>query len=322
MSTIHGSSHRALKHMRKHPAALSVYWIYISRVNYENVAYPSLRGLSRDTGWSISECHEARKWLVENGALEVVPDYIRPEWRKLESSDKTKINLDKSEYFRPTGFIMIGDKKYSLLYVPRNEISDVEVENPNDESSMYDHNRHRLATDIGSDSTELDSIKDSKLGTNQEELLRNSSARGAKTRNRKPKKENTVPKPELDAMKNHIAALFYESIENLTKSEWARINKVAHELCVAKRTPLDVDVIYKYCKDNFDRFTENALLAHASAALNAHKPKDTHIPDAKPFDPDNLPRVDDYPVYDDSGMYVGMAYELDEHGNRIEGSKT
>ena len=117
MSAIHGHSHKVIRHFRGEPAALAVYWIYVSRANYENVAWPSSRGLAHDTGWSRDKCLDARQWLVANKALEEVENYVRPAWRNLpEGERKQKLALDRSEYYRPTGIIEIGDQQYALLY--------------------------------------------------------------------------------------------------------------------------------------------------------------------------------------------------------------
>lgn len=116
-NTIHGGSHSALKHFRKNGAALAVYWEYISRTNYDNVSWPSLNGLAKNTGFSKQSCLNARHWLIEHGALERVEGYIRPQWRGLSGDELTqKLNLDQSEYYRPTGIVVVGDKTYKMLY--------------------------------------------------------------------------------------------------------------------------------------------------------------------------------------------------------------
>src|SRR3990172_12886779 len=116
-NVIHGQSHKAIRLFRKQPAALAVLWIYASRTNYDNVAWPSVRGLAHDTGWGKEACLNARAFLVQHEALEVVEHYVRPAWRDLKLADRTRrLNLDKAEYFRPTGKLVIDDKKYPILY--------------------------------------------------------------------------------------------------------------------------------------------------------------------------------------------------------------
>lgn len=116
-AAIHGKSHAVLKHFRKTPAALAVYWIYIARSNDDSVAWPSLAGLARDTGWNKDTCQEAREFLVKHHALQRVLNYVRPAWRGLDSKkQKRQLNLDRSEYYHPTGYIDIGGKRHWMLY--------------------------------------------------------------------------------------------------------------------------------------------------------------------------------------------------------------
>ena len=167
--TIHGQSTKALKSLREKPAALAVYWCYVARMNNEGVSWPSARGLAKDTGWNKSSCLEARQLLVTLCALEAVTDYIRPEWRKLpEGEQKKRTGLDRSEYFRPTGHIVVEDQKFMLLYNGGDESNDIDAKAP-------DVRRNRPSTPqtdgaVGRlpGSTELDSHSD--LDSSQSEL--------------------------------------------------------------------------------------------------------------------------------------------------------
>jgi hypothetical protein len=156
---IHGKSHTALKYFRKTPAALAVYWIYLARSNQDGVAWPSLAGLAKETGWNKATCQEAREFLVKHHALEHVTDYVRPSWRKLEPKKQLRqLNLDKSEYYHPTGYIDVGSKRHWLLYFGGETESDIDepapFEGENDDvlprrtstaSTIdgVDHRRHR-----------------------------------------------------------------------------------------------------------------------------------------------------------------------------------
>lgn len=125
--TIHGQSTKALKFLREKPAALSVYWCYVARMNNEGVAWPGVRGLANDTDWNKDTCIEARKLLVTLQALEEVKDYVRPEWRDLPDDARArKVNLDRSEYFRPTGYIIVEGQKYLLLYNGGDEVNEID----------------------------------------------------------------------------------------------------------------------------------------------------------------------------------------------------
>lgn len=157
--TIHGDSHKGLHLFRKYPAALPVYWVYIARANTENVAWPSVRGLAENTGWSPKECHKARQWLVECGALEPVYDYTRPQWRKLEPQKLAQQrNFDKAQYFRPSGTITIDNVEFDMLYAPKNNEADSHVDTENTDVLQGDTSDGcTTGVDIRQGSTELDS---------------------------------------------------------------------------------------------------------------------------------------------------------------------
>lgn len=125
---IHGQSHRAIKHIGEQTAALEVLWIYASRTNHENVAWPGLRGLARDIGRAVGTIQKARQHLVSLEALEEVERYVRPEWRSLEENDRKKrVGMDRSKYYRPTGKIVVNDETIPVFYVPQKEASDLET---------------------------------------------------------------------------------------------------------------------------------------------------------------------------------------------------
>lgn len=166
---IHGKSSGALKHLREKPAALAVFWVYASRTNNEGVAWPSLRGLERDTGWNKGTCQEGREWLVQHGALEEVAGYVRPDWRDMDETEKqNRLNLDRTKYYRVTGVLKIGSETYSLLYFPGNDANNVDDTGQDDEANNPDVRscRTSVAPDVRPDRTEL-STSNSKLGTNQ-----------------------------------------------------------------------------------------------------------------------------------------------------------
>lgn len=129
--TIHGRSTKALRHLHAAPAALAVYWCYVARINQEGVAWPSGRGLEHDTGWNEETCLKGRALLVELQALVQVKDYIRPDWRELEPKDMARRrNLDKSQYYRPTGYIVVAGKKIPMLYTGGDEPNDIDEPAP------------------------------------------------------------------------------------------------------------------------------------------------------------------------------------------------
>lgn len=179
--TIHGLSHKGIKAFREKSAALAVYWIYVSRMNNEGVAWPSANGLARDTGWNKEAVLDGRQCLVALQALEDVPDYIRPEWRALSGQERAKkLNLDRSEYYRPTGHIVLNGVKYPMLYNGSDEISDI------DDNSADGRNRRP------SKGSTVDSVDGRQ---NPPELDSPSHLDSKSKGNSKKKKGESIPKP-------------------------------------------------------------------------------------------------------------------------------
>lgn len=262
-NVIHGASHKAIRFMREAPAALAVFWIYSSRTNYENVAWPALRGLARDTGWSVNTISKARAWLVEHGALEQVKDYVRPDWRKLEpAKQKQRVNLDKSEYYRPTGKIVIDDKEYPLLYIPQSEQSDIE--------SIDDVSPRQTspASDIVSDDTELDT------STTKHDTKTHSAPNG--TDKPSPAKSDRVPADKMNPMKDAIATAFGYDWNTMTKDEIGIVQATAKQLCKVNATPEHVAIVYQYCQQNYTHFSPKALATKYSEAMKQHQQRATN----------------------------------------------
>lgn len=144
-SVIRGASAPVLRHFRKETAALAVFWDYCSRTNKDNVATVSLEQLSSDTDYCVNSCAKARKYLIELQALEPVIGYVRPEWRDLpEDERKQLLNLDRSEYFRPTGYIVVDGERLSVLF------------NGSDDLSRDDRSKPQTSPDILSDLAQND----------------------------------------------------------------------------------------------------------------------------------------------------------------------
>lgn len=146
--TIHGRSTAALKHLRECPAALAVYWCYVARMNNEGVAWPSGRGLQHDTAWNRASCLNGRELLVKLGALELVKDYVRPEWRELPDEAKAKkLGMDRAEYYRPTGKLAVDGRVYHMLYNGSDEANTIDADVTRGKSSnQADGLPHRPST--------------------------------------------------------------------------------------------------------------------------------------------------------------------------------
>lgn len=52
---------------------LAVYLCYLLHANHRSRAWPSVETICSETGWSTASVVEAKKWLVERGALKPVP---------------------------------------------------------------------------------------------------------------------------------------------------------------------------------------------------------------------------------------------------------
>lgn len=176
--TIHGAAHQAFKYFRECPASLAVYVTYVSRANREGVAWASEKRLVKDTGWGEDACGEGRRWLVAHGALEPVEGYVRPQWRNLPDQKRAqRVNLDRTEYFRPTGIIEIKGEQFPLLYTgeARGEEGDLVSDTRQDRVSedtapIPDASPHGTPAHMGQERVELDSYKDKELDSKPDEL--------------------------------------------------------------------------------------------------------------------------------------------------------
>lgn len=262
MSTIHGKSHAAIRFFRQCSASLEVYWIYISRTNYENVAWPSSKGLAKGTDFNKNTVLKARRWLVEHGALERVKDYTRPEWRGLpEKERKVKLALDHNEYYRPTGKLKVSETEYVLLYFPQSEPSDIESDDglPGQPTTV--------STDDAA-SPELDStLTDTNVSVAQSEPVKeNPEASAPDTPSTGKPKRTTIPAAQMNPMKDAIVASFKWSWDAITKSAIGEIQQAAHELCEKGYKPEDIPKIYAYCcEQKWSHFGPMALAKHAAA---------------------------------------------------------
>lgn len=284
---VHGHSHKALKHFRKCPAALSVYWVYIARANIDNVAWPSIRGLAEDTGWSRTECHKARLWLVECNAIKEDTDYIRPMWRHLPAQKLAqKRNFDRAKYYRPTGFIEpSGDPLrlyFDLLYAPENREADPHVDTDESADVLQGSTSDACTTglDIQQGGTELNTIEENELDSTSSDpngsdavikpcticgiagLYWNygehrcqehfSNVRLALDEiipdPPKPKRKRSEKQLALDGMKNSLADAFGFDHTQVTATTWNAFGKAGKELLEVGATPDDMKPLHAWCK--------------------------------------------------------------------------
>lgn len=115
---IHWESPKALRLFRKNPASLAVYWCYVSRMNNEAIAYPSIRGIARETGWNTKTVHKARQYLIEIGALTPVDKGVRADLAKKYTGPELqrRVNLDRSEFYRVNDTFTVAGETYCMLF--------------------------------------------------------------------------------------------------------------------------------------------------------------------------------------------------------------
>jgi hypothetical protein len=263
--TIHGKSHEALKAFRKESAALPVYWIYVSRMNNEGVTWPSVSRIAKDTGWNKNTCLKARNYLVSIQALERVSDYIRPDWRSLEPQALArKRNFDKSEYYRPTGYVMVNGKRLPMLYNGADEATSLE-EKTSDvlQNTTSSETGHQALVDVNNCGTVLDSL--SVLGS--EDIV--------------PATQGAPKRPIFDAIALGSWGIQDSSAVN---GNGGRIGKL--EAWVKKTYPgateKTIDAFYKWWKRSnpkasaprdLDKFSDNFIAFHQ--AMTAKQAADT-----------------------------------------------
>ena len=205
-STINGKSTSVIKHFRSKPAALAIYWIYCARQNNEGVAWPSLRGLQRDTGWSYNTCQAARTWLEEHRAIEPVKDYTRPDWRALPVDDLTqRQNLDQTHYYRVTGVLMVDSVAHPMLYVNEEQSDGL------DEKALHDSpDASWMASDIAPHESELNTIEKPELPTTE----KHSAPNGAVEAEPPTPQPDPVEEPAAKPAQPHIAIIdaWYEGM--------------------------------------------------------------------------------------------------------------
>jgi hypothetical protein len=97
----------------------------------------------------------------------------------------------------------------------------------------------------------------------------------AKRREKRAVKQS-VPKEQIDPMKEAILSAFKWSWDGMTEDEMGMVYKAARQLCVANYTPEDVKGIHAYCvAQKFDGFGPMALTKHATAWRSTRPKKPT-----------------------------------------------
>jgi hypothetical protein len=101
-------------------ARLHVLVALMLRANVRNRCWPSMRRIAKDTGYALAAVNDAKKWLEEHGAIEVV------KYDQRIGDEKTEINHLQNVY-QLTGVITVDGVTYPYLYVPQIETSRTET---------------------------------------------------------------------------------------------------------------------------------------------------------------------------------------------------
>jgi hypothetical protein len=101
-------------------ARLHVYLILVLRANIRNRCWPSMRRIAKDTGYALAAVNEAKKWLQEHGAIEIV------KYEHRVGDEKRDVNHLQNVY-QLTGVIKFAGVTYPCLYVPQIETSENET---------------------------------------------------------------------------------------------------------------------------------------------------------------------------------------------------
>jgi len=87
---------------------LAVYLCYLLHANIRSRAWPSVATISKETGWSVPSVVEAKKWLVDRGALKSVPFSKRVE-------DEIALH-PRVDIMEITGVVILDGKTIPILY--------------------------------------------------------------------------------------------------------------------------------------------------------------------------------------------------------------
>ncbi len=112
-----------IKHILHHfrdSGRLNVLIALISHANVRNRCYPSMRLIAKETGYALEAVNEAKKWLEEHGAIEMVKYQQRV-------GDERRIKSVRQNVYQLTGVINIDGVEHPYLYVSPSEISNTET---------------------------------------------------------------------------------------------------------------------------------------------------------------------------------------------------
>lgn len=118
-TTLDWKLREALPHLREN-GRLNVLVALILRANVRNRCWPTMERIAKDTGYGLEAVNEAKKWLKEHGAIEIVPFAQRV-------GEEKKIRSNRQHVYQLTGVIEIDGTTYPYFYISPTEISDSEI---------------------------------------------------------------------------------------------------------------------------------------------------------------------------------------------------
>jgi hypothetical protein len=120
MSVLDWRLRDALHHLSTN-GRLNVLIALILRANVRNRCYPSMKLIAKETGFGLATITEAKKWLEEHGAIEVVP------YAQRVGDEKEKIKSTRQHVYQLTGVLKVDGVTYPYFYVSESEISESEI---------------------------------------------------------------------------------------------------------------------------------------------------------------------------------------------------
>lgn len=107
---------RNAMHYLRDSGRLNVLVALMLHTNVRNRCWPSMRLLCKETGFAMAAVTEAKKWLEEHGAIEIV------KYEHRVADEKAEVNHLQHVY-QLTGILKIDGKTYHYLYVSQSETS-------------------------------------------------------------------------------------------------------------------------------------------------------------------------------------------------------
>lgn len=118
-------------------ARLHVLMAMVLHANVRNRCWPSMRGLAKETGYALAAVNEAKKWLEEHGAIEIVKYSERVNEEKEQNANHLQ------NVYQLTGVIKFNGKTYPVQYVGKGEQKDASnYDVPQNETSHIETSRN------------------------------------------------------------------------------------------------------------------------------------------------------------------------------------